>query len=183
MQQPRDWAVKSQADACTYRMHYPMMSQADTAWAPLFRYRLGYTFTPGTLFISKVAGVKVYPRQTLNFTSYAVNACRNHVISPWHNKLMHALTTCITPWCHRLILHGLCCFDIVSDIPLLLLLCLYLFNFPARLEHNVQTGKFLKMHPRSSFIPCLWFQEKSNPVSLVHLQNRLYCLKFSRKGD
>ncbi len=41
------------------------------------------------LFI-KVAGVKVYPRQTWNFRSHAVSACSNHVIGPWHHRLMHA---------------------------------------------------------------------------------------------
>jgi len=34
----------SQADACTYCMHCPMMSQADTAWALLFQFHLGHTF-------------------------------------------------------------------------------------------------------------------------------------------
>ncbi len=53
----------------------------------------------------KVAGVKVYPRQTWNFRSHAVSAC----ISLWHHrlmhapyKLMHACTAYIAPWCHRL---------------------------------------------------------------------------------
>jgi hypothetical protein len=49
MQQPRDQPVMSQADACTYCMHRPMMSQADTALALLFQFHLGYTFTPDTL--------------------------------------------------------------------------------------------------------------------------------------
>ncbi len=54
--------------------------------------------------VSKVAGVKVYLRQTWNFRSHAVSAC----ISLWHHwpmhaphRLMHACTACITPWCHR----------------------------------------------------------------------------------
>jgi hypothetical protein len=31
------------------------------------------------------------------------------------HRLMHA---CNAPLCHRQLLHGLCCFDFVSDIPL-----------------------------------------------------------------
>jgi len=45
----------------------------------------------------KVAGVKVYPRQTWNFRSLAVSAC----IGLWHHRLMHARTACIASWCHR----------------------------------------------------------------------------------
>ncbi len=67
------------------------------------------------------AGVKVYLRQNLNFRSHAVSAW----ISLWCHRPMHACTACIAPWCHRLMqsLHGLCCFDFISDIPLLQLLC------------------------------------------------------------
>ncbi len=57
------------------------------------------------LGLCKVAGVKVYLRQTWNFRSRAVSAC----ISLWchrpmhaPHRLMHACTACIAPWCHRL---------------------------------------------------------------------------------
>jgi len=40
------------------------------------------------LICDKVAGVKVYPRQTWNFRSHAVSAC----IDLWHHRLMHADT-------------------------------------------------------------------------------------------
>ncbi len=81
--------------------------------------------------LGKVAGVKVYPRQTWNFRSHAVSAC----IGLWcHSRCMnltglcmhliglcmhvvHALCHDITGQCMQL-LHGLCCFDFVSDIPL-----------------------------------------------------------------
>ncbi len=42
------------------------------------------------LIITKVAGVKVYPRQTWNFRAHAVSACSNHVIGLWCHRLMHA---------------------------------------------------------------------------------------------
>ncbi len=52
----------------------------------------------------KVAGVKVYLRQTCNFRSHAVSAC----ISLWcHRPMhaccrpMHACIACIAPWHHR----------------------------------------------------------------------------------
>jgi len=48
--------------------------------------------------ISKVAGVKVYLRQTWNFRYHAVDAC----IGLRHQKPMYAPTACIAPWCHRL---------------------------------------------------------------------------------
>ncbi len=58
----------------------------------------------------KVAGVKVYPRQTWNLRSHAVSAC----IGMWHHsieikvfttismrhRLMDAHTACIAPWHH-----------------------------------------------------------------------------------
>ncbi len=47
---------------------------------------------------NKVAGVKVYPRQTWNFSSHVVIAC----ISLWHHRPMHACTACTAPWHHRL---------------------------------------------------------------------------------
>ncbi len=57
------------------------------------------------LIYVKVAGMKVYPRQTWNFRSHAVSAC----IGLWHHRLMHAChrpmhacTACIAPWHHRL---------------------------------------------------------------------------------
>ncbi len=59
--------------------------------------------------MAKVAGVKVYLRQTWNFKSHAESACSNYVIGLWHHRLMHGLTACITPWHRRPILHGLCC--------------------------------------------------------------------------
>ncbi len=53
----------------------------------------------------KVAGVKVYQRQTWNYRPHAVSAC----IGLWHHRLMHAhhrpmhaCTACIAPWHHRL---------------------------------------------------------------------------------
>jgi hypothetical protein len=49
MQQLHDPPMTSQADACTYCMHRPKMSQADTIWALLFQFCLGYTFPPATL--------------------------------------------------------------------------------------------------------------------------------------
>ncbi len=78
----------------------------------------------GNYMFVKVTGAKVYPTQTWNFRSHAVSAC----ISLWHHRLMHAphrlmhaCTACIahdiTGQCMQL-LHGLCCFDFVSDIPL-----------------------------------------------------------------
>ncbi len=51
-----------------------------------------------TPFLFKVAGVKVYPRQTWNFRSHAVSAC----IGLWHHWFMHTCTECIAPWHHRL---------------------------------------------------------------------------------
>jgi len=42
-----------------------------------------------SLLATKVAGVKVYPRQTWNFRSHAVSACSNHMIGPWCHRLMH----------------------------------------------------------------------------------------------
>ncbi len=52
-------------------------------------------------FFCKVAGVKVYPRQTWNFMSHAVSTC----ISLWCHSLlhaphrhMHACTACNAPW-------------------------------------------------------------------------------------
>jgi hypothetical protein len=45
MQQSRDQPVMSQADACTYRLHHPMTSQADTEWALLFQFCLSDTPT------------------------------------------------------------------------------------------------------------------------------------------
>jgi hypothetical protein len=56
--------------------------------------------------LSKAAAeVKVYRRQTWNFRSHALSAC----ISLWchrsmhaPHRLMHACTACIAPWCHRL---------------------------------------------------------------------------------
>jgi hypothetical protein len=63
--------------------------------------------------------------------SEAVSARSNHVIVPWCHRLMHALTTYIAPLCHRPILHGLCCFNFVLDIPLLQLL------WPKRILHHV----------------------------------------------
>jgi hypothetical protein len=77
----------------------------------------------------KVAGVKVYPRQTCNFRFHAVSACSNHVIGLWCHRPMHALTACIAPWHHRLILHGFFCFDSISDIPLLQLLWCLIHTF------------------------------------------------------
>jgi hypothetical protein len=69
----------------------------------------------------KVAGVKVYLRQAWNFRSHAVSAC----LGLWHcmhltglcMHELHALPHDITGQCMQL-LHGLCCFDFVSDIPL-----------------------------------------------------------------
>ncbi len=49
------------------------------------------------IFFNKVAGVKVYPRQTWNFSSHAVSAC----ISLCHHRPMHACTACIATWHHR----------------------------------------------------------------------------------
>jgi len=79
----------------------------------------------------KVARVKVYLRQTWNFISHAVSACSNRVIGPWCHRhiqheftswcMLHTLPHDVTGWCMQL-LHGLCCFHFVSDIPLLQLL-------------------------------------------------------------
>jgi hypothetical protein len=44
----------------------------------------------GSFTLHKVAGVKVYPRQTWNFRSHAVTACSNHVVSLWRHRPMHA---------------------------------------------------------------------------------------------
>ncbi len=60
----------------------------------------------------KVAGVKVYPRETWNFWSHAVSACSNHVTGPWYHCSQDVIC-----WCMQL-LHGLCCFNFVTDIPL-----------------------------------------------------------------
>jgi len=67
-----------------------------------------------------VAGVKVYRRPTWNFRSHVVSAC----ISLWchrpmhvPHRLMHALPHDVTGWCMQL-LHWICYFDFVSDIPL-----------------------------------------------------------------
>jgi len=55
----------------------------------------------------------VYLRQTWNFRSHAVSAC----ISLWHHRLMHAcIAHDITGLCMQL-LHGLYCFNFISDIP------------------------------------------------------------------
>jgi hypothetical protein len=51
-----------------------------------------------------VAGVKVYPRQTLNFRSHAVSTCiglRHHRLMHAPQMLMYACTACIAPWYHR----------------------------------------------------------------------------------
>jgi len=45
-------------------------------------------------YITKVAGVKIYLRQTWNFRSHAVSACRNHVIALWRHRPMHAVSAC-----------------------------------------------------------------------------------------
>ncbi len=69
MQQPQDRPMMSQADACTYHMHCPMTSQANTSWALLLQFHLVYTFTPATLGINETLLIspqkllqKVHPR-------------------------------------------------------------------------------------------------------------------------
>ena len=53
----------------------------------------------------KVAGVKVYHRQTWNFRSHAVSACIGlwcHRLMHAPHRFMHACTACIATWHHRL---------------------------------------------------------------------------------
>jgi hypothetical protein len=66
MQQPRDWPVTSQANACAYRMHHLMTSQADNAWALLFQFYLRYTFTPAisAFLISQISKLHVHVQST-----------------------------------------------------------------------------------------------------------------------
>ncbi len=47
------------------------------------------------LYKDKVAGVKVYPRQTWIFRAHAVSAC----IGLWFHGAMHAVHACIGLWC------------------------------------------------------------------------------------
>jgi hypothetical protein len=54
--------------------------------------------------VNKVAGIKVYPRQTWNFRSHEVSACIGlwcHGLMHGPHRLMHACTAFIAPWCHR----------------------------------------------------------------------------------
>ncbi len=52
-------------------------------------------FLRGCLQRCKVAGVKVYTRQTWNFRAHAVSPC----IGLWRHGSMHAVCTCICLWC------------------------------------------------------------------------------------
>ncbi len=85
---------------------------------------LMFVFVLCLLLIPKVAGLKVYLRQTWNFISHALSAC----ISLWHHRpsmrvtdqcmhVLHALSHDITGWCMQL-LYGVWCLDFISDIPL-----------------------------------------------------------------
>ncbi len=60
----------------------------------------------------KVAGVKVYLRQTWNFRPHAVSTCSNHLIGTWCHSGHEVMGRCMQ------FLHGLGCFDFVLDIPL-----------------------------------------------------------------
>ncbi len=118
---------------------------ASCSWSSFtsFRTLAGWrqSWTADTIFIktfflfllsrkhSKVAGVKVYPRQTWNIKSHAVSACIGP-IGLWHHRLMHASTEWLGPWHHRpmhAVTAWLCCFHFISYIIYLIYIFFYLY--------------------------------------------------------
>ncbi len=87
---------------------------------------------------AKVAGVKIYPRQTWNFRAHAVSAC----IGLWHHGAMNAVCACISLWCHGPItwlLHALSSWDLKFQVclghTLLQLLCWMLKDHHRNLKY------------------------------------------------
>ncbi len=87
------------------------LMHALTAWDLKFQVCLGYTFTLSTLEKCKVAGVKVYLRWNQNSRAHAVTVC----ISLWCHGAMHAVCTCIGLWHHRL-MHALTAWDLKLQV-------------------------------------------------------------------
>ncbi len=126
----------------------------------------------------KVAGVKVYLRQTWNFRSHAVSACiglwcHRPMLAP--HRLMHACTACIAPWHHRL-MHA------VTAWAVLLWFCLrYTFistYFGYSMGYN---HRYLKNIDCLSFVMC--------PLLAPHLPRHIFAAatnstnETSKAGD
>ncbi len=108
--------------------------------------------------VTKVAGVKIYLRQTWNFRSHAVSAC----IGMWHHRPMDARTACIAPWHHRL-MHAVTAWALLFWFRLR-----YIFT-PATLHvaslcFQWPLTQLLQANGQSIFLRCLWWNSRLDDV-------------------